>query len=50
MGRDSGIAWTHHTFNPWWGCEKVSPGCKEYRRQTQGQRSELLRQLNELGW
>lgn len=28
MGRDSGIAWTHHTFNPWWGCEKVSPGCK----------------------
>ena len=23
MGRDSGIAWTHHTFNPWWGCAKV---------------------------
>ena len=23
---------------------------EEYRRQTQGQRSELLRQLNELGW
>jgi protein gp37 len=19
--------WTDHTFNPWWGCEKVSPGC-----------------------
>jgi protein gp37 len=24
----SKIAWTHNTFNPWWGCEKVSPGCK----------------------
>lgn len=21
------IAWTHHTFNPWIGCTKVSPGC-----------------------
>lgn len=27
MGRDSGIQWTNHTFNPWWGCVKVSPGC-----------------------
>jgi protein gp37 len=24
---DSKIEWTHHTFNPWWGCVKVSPGC-----------------------
>lgn len=23
----SKIEWTHSTFNPWWGCEKVSPGC-----------------------
>ena len=22
------IAWTDHTFNPWWGCVKVSAGCK----------------------
>ena len=22
------IAWTDHTFNPWMGCHKVSPGCK----------------------
>ena len=22
------IAWTDYSFNPWWGCEKVSPGCK----------------------
>ncbi len=28
MGKESGIAWTDHTFNPWWGCEKVSAGCK----------------------
>lgn len=27
MGVNSGIAWTNHTFNPWWGCTKVSPGC-----------------------
>lgn len=27
MGKDSKIEWTHHTFNPWWGCQKVSPGC-----------------------
>jgi len=27
MGRNSAIGWTHHTFNPWWGCDKVSPGC-----------------------
>jgi protein gp37 len=27
MGAETGIAWTNHTFNPWWGCTKVSPGC-----------------------
>ncbi len=27
MGKDSGIEWTEHTFNPWWGCTKVSRGC-----------------------
>jgi len=26
MGKDSSIEWTDHTFNPWWGCSKVSPG------------------------
>ncbi|MBB5351094.1 protein gp37 [Haloferula luteola] len=26
--KDSKIEWTHHTFNPWWGCVKVSPGCQ----------------------
>lgn len=27
MGEKTGISWTDHTFNPWWGCVKVSPGC-----------------------
>ncbi|MEO0413899.1 MAG: DUF5131 family protein, partial [Verrucomicrobiota bacterium] len=25
---NSKIEWTDHTFNPWWGCEKISAGCK----------------------
>lgn len=25
--KDSRISWTDHTFNPWWGCEKISPAC-----------------------
>ena len=27
MGDTTKIAWTDATFNPWWGCTKVSPGC-----------------------
>ncbi len=27
MGENSGIEWTHHTFNPWIGCTKVSAAC-----------------------
>jgi protein gp37 len=27
MGKETGIKWTDSTFNPWWGCTKVSPGC-----------------------
>ncbi len=27
MAKDSRIEWTHHTFNPWWGCVKISPAC-----------------------
>lgn len=27
MGENSAIPWCHHTFNPWWGCTKISPGC-----------------------
>lgn len=28
MGENSQIQWTGHTWNPWHGCRKVSPGCK----------------------
>jgi protein gp37 len=28
MGKNSAIEWTDNTFNPWWGCTKVSPACK----------------------
>ncbi|MFM0226118.1 phage Gp37/Gp68 family protein [Paraburkholderia dipogonis] len=27
MSENSSIEWTDHTFNPWEGCQKVSPGC-----------------------
>lgn len=27
MAEKTGIAWTDSTFNPWWGCTKVAPGC-----------------------
>lgn len=27
MAENSKIEWTDHTFNPWIGCQKVSPGC-----------------------
>lgn len=28
MGKNTAIGWTDHTFNPWWGCARVSPGCQ----------------------
>ena len=27
MAETTEIAWTDSTFNPWWGCTKVGPGC-----------------------
>lgn len=32
--KDSKIEWTHHTFNPWWGCQRVSPGCENCYAET----------------
>ena len=29
MGEKSGIEWTDATFNPWWGCTRVSPACDD---------------------
>src|SRR5712664_2054741 len=34
MAKDSKIEWTHHTFNPWWGCERVSAACKNCYAET----------------
>jgi protein gp37 len=28
MSDTTGISWTDHTFNPWWGCSRVSPACR----------------------
>ena len=28
MASSSKIEWTDHTWNPWIGCQKISPGCK----------------------
>lgn len=38
MAENSAIAWTDHTFNPWWGCTKVSPGCKNCYAETLSKR------------
>jgi len=28
VGRGTRIVWCDHTFNPWWGCTRVSKGCE----------------------
>jgi protein gp37 len=27
LSESTAISWTDATFNPWWGCTKVSPAC-----------------------
>lgn len=39
MGEASSIAWTDATFNPWWGCVKVSPGCTHCYAETFSKRT-----------
>lgn len=34
----SKIEWTHHTFNPWEGCTKVSEGCQHCYAETRNMR------------
>jgi protein gp37 len=36
--KNSAISWTHHTFNPWIGCTKVSPGCQHCYAETLNKR------------
>lgn len=38
MGDKTGIEWTDHTYNPWWGCTKVSPGCDSCYAETWAKR------------
>src|SRR5215510_3350213 len=38
MGANSGIEWTHDTFNPWWGCVKVSAECTNCYAETLSKR------------
>lgn len=39
MATNSKIEWTHHTFNPWRGCTKVSDGCKNCYAETMSKRN-----------
>ena len=39
MGKESKIEWTTHTFNPWWGCTKVSPACAHCYAETWAKRT-----------
>jgi protein gp37 len=38
MAKDTSISWTDHTFNPWWGCTNVSPGCDHCYAETWAKR------------
>ena len=38
MAENSAIEWTDHTFNPWEGCTKVSPGCAHCYAETRNHR------------
>lgn len=38
MGKETGILWCDHTFNPWWGCVKVSPACANCYAETWAKR------------
>lgn len=46
MAENSNISWTDHTFNPWIGCAKVSPGCANCYAATQ----DNLRKWTPDGW
>lgn len=43
MGENSKIEWTHHTFNPWLGCTKVSPACANCYAEAWAKRSGMVK-------
>lgn len=34
MSQRTGISWADHTWNPWIGCTKISPGCRHCYAET----------------
>jgi len=42
MGENTKIEWAHHTFNPWYGCQKVGPGCDHCYAEWWAKRSGLV--------
>ncbi|MGE4044493.1 MAG: phage Gp37/Gp68 family protein [Acetobacteraceae bacterium] len=57
MGEQTKIAWCDHTFNPWFGCTKVSPGCDHCYAEGWAKRSGLVqwgshprRRASEASW
>lgn len=49
MTANSAISWTDHTFSPWWGCARISPGCQKCYADTLASRwgNELWRRHGE---
>lgn len=43
MAEGSKIQWTTHTFNPWTGCTKVSPGCANCYAEGWSKRSGIVK-------
>ena len=43
MGKNSKIEWCDHTFNPWIGCQKVSPACEHCYAESWAKRSGLVK-------
>jgi protein gp37 len=43
MATNSKIEWTDHTFNPWLGCTKVTPGCDHCYAEGWAKRSGLVK-------
>ena len=42
MAENTNISWARHTFNPWLGCQKVSPGCDFCYAEAWAKRSGLV--------
>lgn len=43
MGENTKIHLAHHSFNPWYGCQKVGPGCDNCYAESWAKRSGLVK-------